>query len=791
MRVLLRLWIFIAWTFTALFCPGASYAAQQGLAHAPQPTTCIVGTFTSSGGNSWDNVSLKLKNTCGKTVDFQNATFTFTNATPLNTNFWGSFDPLSYPDNNLQIVSQPSGSGHLATLYIHIPEANWANSKLPNNSSITLFYGVSKAAYNAGSLQVYLPNNTPTQGGEIDLVNQTAKPANVTQNYANINLLNNGSLVKTVQLNWQSTQAITGLMPGSYSIQASNVSDASGNIYQGSATPSTIQLTNGQKVTSNIQYTSTVQFGKINIQVSALPSQISGYTNTPIVSLTKTSNGSTTTKSVNWNAITRVDQLANQSVYQFATPDITFNNYRCSAAFTPSSATSNATTPPTVALAYNCVQIAPISVAVNVSGLPSSTASVNVTFTPNDAATPVTKTLNLTNGSGSDTVLLTANLLYNVSATQVSGYSATFLPQPILVSAGATEAITYKAIPPSTGGRMITYIPGWKPTPSATELANAGYTHALIAFGVFSTTAPGKITPAFETVTKSYIDSLHAVGIKAVLSLGGALTSLPDTSVDFHQVLSLSGNPTAFQQTFVQSIKDLTTQYGFDGIDIDIEQGFSGGGSIGSPTGDIAVMSNILKQIHADLPNFIISFAPQTANISATSGYDGTWANYSALIMQTHDAISWVGIQLYNTGCMYGIDHVCYDPSQVNSPNFSVAMAADVLETWPQKDASGRATGFQPYIGYLRADQVVLGYPAPNAQGDSDGRPVHPNSTIKKAIQCLQTGVAGANSCGSYLPPKAYGLIGGVFNWEVTYDQNNQYKFARELKACVSTGVCS
>ena len=158
--------------------------------------------------------------------------------------------------------------------------------------------------------------------------------------------------------------------------------------------------------------------------------------------------------------------------------------------------------------------------------------------------------------------------------------------------------------------------------------------------------------------------------------------------------------------------------------------------------------------------------------------------------MQTHDSLSWVGIQLYNTGCMFGIDHVCYDPNQTSSANFSVAMATDLLASWPQVDSSGRPTGFQPYIGNLRADQIVLGYPAPNAQGGSDGSPVTPTSTIKKAIQCLKTATAGVNSCGTYIPPKAYGLIGGVFNWEITYDQNNQYKFARDLKTCVSTGVC-
>lgn len=791
MRAFVRAGLFLS----LLFSWGASAAAtQQGLTHAPLPTTCIVGTFTTTGDSHWNNVSLQLKNNCGKTVDFQNANITFKNTTALNTGFWGTFGPLTYPDNNLQISSQPAtGGGFLASLSLHIPEADWANSKLPSNGSITLFYGVSKAAYTAASLQVYLPNNSPpSQTGEIDLTNQTAKPANVTQTYAVVDLKNNGTTVKSVQLNWLSTQALTGLIPGAYTIQANNLTDTQGNVYQGSAVPATINLAAGQKVASAISYAMQVTFGKINLQVSPLPSVLTGYPSNPVVTMTKISNGSTSTKSVGWNATTVLDQLANQANYSFSTPDITFNNYRCAGTFTPPQAVSNAQTPPTVNLAYNCVAISPVSVGVNVSGLTATTTAVDVTFTPNDGATPVTKHVNLTNGSGSDTVLLTENLIYNVASTQVSGFSASFLPQPITAKNAAIEAITYKVLPPpSSNTRIISYIPGWKQPPNPADMANAGYTHAMIAFGVFSSTSPGKIVSSFDTITKSYIDSLHAVGIKAVLSLGGALTSIPNTSVDFHQVLSLASSPTVFQQTFVQSVKDFVTQFGFDGIDIDIEHGLNGAGPFQTPTGDIAVMANILNQLHADLPNLIISLTPQTANISATSGYDGTWANYSALIMQTHDALSWVGIQLYNTGCMFGIDHVCYDPNQTSSPNFSVAMATDVLASWPQTDETGRPTGFKPYIGYLRADQVVLGYPAANAQGGSDGAPVTPTATIKKAIQCLKTAVAGTNSCGTYVPPKAYGLIGGAFNWEITYDQANQYKFAKDLKTCVMTGVCS
>ena len=335
----------------------------------------------------------------------------------------------------------------------------------------------------------------------------------------------------------------------------------------------------------------------------------------------------------------------------------------------------------------------------------------------------------------------------------------------------------------SNENRIIGYLPGWKTPPAASDLAAAGYTHIIIAFGVFSTKNPGQLVSAFDTVNKDYITALHNAGIKVLLSLGGASSSIPDTTTNFHDALTLAKSPEAFQQVFIQSLETFKTQYGFDGFDFDIEQGLTAGGTFTTPQGDIAVLANIINSLHAKYPDLLLTLVPQVANIAATQGYSETWGNYSALVMQTHASLAWVGIQLYNTGCAYGIDGFCYDPNNTSSPDFSVAMATDLLTNWPKYDSAQRLTGFQPYISYLKPTQVVLGYPSPNAQNQSDGSPVTPTSTIKQAIQCLKTGIAGPNSCGTYVPPKdnINGTFGGVFNWEVTYDQANGFKFAKDF----------
>lgn len=775
-----------------IISPGAGAQTSQShhtqTASIAQPTACIGSQFNATGDEYWKSVTLQLTNNCGNEVDFQNATISFKSNTAINTAFWGDFSPLSYPDNALNITSQTQTDGSfLATLNLHFPSYPGANSKLPAGSSFQIEYGVSSEDHISGSLNVYL--GTPAATGTITLINTSNQPVNVSQHYALVHLTMNGQPVQDVQVPWKGTMVLTGLSAGNYNITPENISDSSGTSYQGNAVPGSIVLSANQTVTSNLTYARVNPTGSINIHLQALPGILSGYTDNPAVLVSQSPSGSSLSKSLTWNSSTIVSDLVNGSAYNFSTPPISYNGYNCAPTFNPATLVASATSTPLTYLTYQCVQMQQDSVSVDVQGAPSTLSTLNVTLTPNDNSAPIIQTINLNNGSGSSIVSLTDGVIYTVKADVVPGYSASFSPQPLTATAHAVETITFSKTVPSSS-RIIGYVPGWKTPPTAQSLANAGYTHVLIAFGVFSTTTPGTITPAFDTVTQAYIQTLHQAGIKVLLSLGGALTSIPDTTVDFHQVLTAASSPTVFQQTFINSLQGLITQYDFDGFDIDIESGLTAGGTFAQPQGDIAVLANIINTMHSQNPSLLITMAPQVANVAATSGFDQTWGNYASLIMQTHDSLAWVGIQLYNTGCAFGIDQVCYGPTPTSTPDFTVAMATDLLANWPAT-VNGRATGFQPYISHLQPSQVVIGYPSANANGSSDGAPVTPTATIIRALQCLKTAVAGSGSCDTYIPPQAYGAIGGVFNWEVTYDQNNNYKFATELKNCVINGICN
>ena len=337
-----------------LLAPPVFSSEQEDIsAQALEPTLCVKSTFTSFEAvdkNQWKSIILKLTNECNRNIDFQNAVITFQNKIALNTNFWGNFDPLAYPDNNMQITSQASGSNFIATLGLHFPNYPGATSVLPANKSIQIMYGATSEGH-IGSANVYLEgNNTPT--GSIQLKNTSAKPTDVTQLYSVVHILTNGAPFTDVQLAWNSSQTIAGIMPGNYTIRADSINGTSGNNYLGTASPSSISVISGQTNTSNITYTLVQQTGKLAIQLQSLPAELAGYTGRPTAQVMDAANS--VQSLLSWGNTATVSQLKNNNTYSFSTPAISFNNYKCNPIFSPSSLIASSTTLPLTKLSYSC-----------------------------------------------------------------------------------------------------------------------------------------------------------------------------------------------------------------------------------------------------------------------------------------------------------------------------------------------------------------------------------------------------------------------------------------------------
>jgi chitinase len=414
-----------------------------------------------------------------------------------------------------------------------------------------------------------------------------------------------------------------------------------------------------------------------------------------------------------------------------------------------------------------------------------------------------------------------AGLVNFGSSEQTLPLSATS-PQSIQVSvslnaAGQTPLTTQTFSISLAGnqptGKLIGYLNGYQAPLPVTDLVNAGYTHIIIDFAVFNTTYSGDIlnlsalsgfsdfNQSAPTSLLSYIQQLHNAGIKVLLSIGGAYSSLNNTTVSFYEAGLYRTPAQTFQDQLIQNLKKLSDTYGFDGFDFDIESGLYAT----QPFGDVASSNCLLSSYSSDCTSayliniinelytgqyyswngsrFLISLAPQLANIAWASVYNNPSALYSSILMQTSSSLAWSGVQLYNAGSIYGPSgpSIEYGVNLTGAPDGAVAAAADMLVNW---GGSGHLSYTTP-AGF-NASQVVLGYAINSSNGD--GSPVAVPSVTLQAINCIRTG-NGAACGGPTLPASP---LGGVFAFTVNSDAQQGYAFAEALYYCAVQGLyCS
>ena len=187
------------------------------------------------------------------------------------------------------------------------------------------------------------------------------------------------------------------------------------------------------------------------------------------------------------------------------------------------------------------------------------------------------------------------------------------------------------------------------------------YNVIAVAFAV--PVSPSDMTMLFTpdvittSVFKSKVQALQNKGKKVLLSIGGANASIDLTS-------------TANKNAFISSISSLVNTYGFDGIDIDIENGNSiliTGGSMAAPTNVAQI--NLIEAIKQIMVNYrtshsnklLLSITPETAYVQGgQSAFGSIWGGYLPIISALRDSLDMVQVQLYNSGTMYGIDNKIY-----------------------------------------------------------------------------------------------------------------------------------
>ncbi|CBG70482.1 chinitase A precursor [Streptomyces scabiei 87.22] len=249
----------------------------------------------------------------------------------------------------------------------------------------------------------------------------------------------------------------------------------------------------------------------------------------------------------------------------------------------------------------------------------------------------------------------------------------------------------------------------------------AGYDIIAVAFAD-ATATPGAVTFALDSAGlggytvdrfKADVRAKQAAGKKVVVSVGGERGTV-------------AVNDSASATNFANSVYELMGTYGFDGVDIDLENGLNA-----------TWMTQALRSLSAKAgPSLVITMAPQTIDMQSTSNA------YFRTALNIKDILTVVNMQYYNSGSMLGCDGKVYSQGSVD---FLTALACIQLEN-----------GLAP-------SQVGLGLPA-STRGAGSGY-VAP-AVVNDALDCLTR----ATHCGSFRPPRTYPDLRGAMTWSTNWD---------------------
>ncbi len=243
----------------------------------------------------------------------------------------------------------------------------------------------------------------------------------------------------------------------------------------------------------------------------------------------------------------------------------------------------------------------------------------------------------------------------------------------------------------------------------AVAFADATTTPGAVSFTLDSAGLGGYTVDQF----KADIKAKQAAGKKVIISIGG-------------QNGTISVSDSASATNFANSVYSLMQTYGFDGVDIDLENGLNA-----------TYMSQALRSLSAKAgASLVITMAPQTIDMQSTSN------GYFQTALNIKDILTVVNMQYYNSGSMLGCDGKVYSQGSVD---FLTALACIQLE------------------GGLAPSQVGLGLPA-STSGAGSGY-VSP-SIVNNALDCLAKGT----NCGSFKPSKTYPGLRGAMTWSTNWD---------------------
>ena len=382
-------------------------------------------------------------------------------------------------------------------------------------------------------------------------------------------------------------------------------------------------------------------------------------------------------------------------------------------------------------------QVPPVPSGLSVTGTTSS--SVSLSWSASSGATGYnvyrggSKVASVTGTSYTDSGLSASTTYsYAVSATNSAGESAKSSAVSATTSGtGGTGGALPKHV---LTGYWQDFVNSAKPLSLAA--VPSGYNLVAVAFANADASNPGGVTFSVDSGLSSalggYTDAqfkadiatLHSRGQKVIVSVGG-------------QNGAISVGDTTSANNFANSVYGIMQSYGFDGVDIDLENGVNA-----------TYMAQALNSLSAKAGSgLIITMAPQTIDMQSTG------MAYFQLALNIKNILTISNTQYYNSGSMNGCDQGVYAEG---SENFMTALACIQLQ------------------GGLRPDQVGLGLPA---SGSAAGGGYVSPSLVNNALDCL----AAKTSCGSFVPPSTWPTIRGAMTWSINWDASNGWSFVNTV----------
>ena len=388
------------------------------------------------------------------------------------------------------------------------------------------------------------------------------------------------------------------------------------------------------------------------------------------------------------------------------------------------------------------VPAAPTGLAV--SGTTSS--SVSLTWSASQGATSYNvyengaKALSVS-GTSATVSGLAASTTYSFAVSAVNSVGESALSSSVQATTSSSGGGTGGGLPKHV---LTGYWQNFTNGAKALRLSDVPTTYDLVAVAFADTdpSKPGGVTFNLDSGLSSAlggysaaqftsdIATLHGRGQKVILSVGG-------------QNGTVSVGDSTAAANFASSVYALMRQYGFDGVDIDLENGINA-----------SAMTSALQQLSGSAGSgLIITLAPQTLDMQFTT------SGYFQLALNIKSILTIVNTQYYNSGSMNGCDGNVYSEGSVD---FLTALACIQLQN-----------GLSPA-------QVGLGLPA---SGSAAGSGYVSPSVVDNGLDCLARGT----NCGRFKPTTTWPSIRGAMTWSINWDASNGYAFANTVHPHLAT----